>query len=261
MATAVITGVSTGIGLAAARELVARGWKVFGTVRRLEDAPKLGERFTPLTADVTNPEDLKRLRETLHGEPIHALVNNAGIAVPGPLLELAEDDLRRQMEVNFFAPIAVTREVWPLLDKGSRIVMVSSVSGKMGYPFLGAYAASKHALEGASESLRRELLLEGIDVVLLCPGAIQTPIWKKANFEKFRNGKFAGAIRKAEVEMARMGERGLPVEDMGRLIAEILTAPRPRTRYTPVPVKFLNWTLPRLLPERWLDRVILSKLR
>jgi NAD(P)-dependent dehydrogenase (short-subunit alcohol dehydrogenase family) len=261
MATAVITGVSTGIGLAAARELITRGWKVFGTVRRAEDAPDFGERFLAVVADVTKPEDLRRVRETIAGEKLHALVNNAGIAVPGPLLELAEEDLRRQMEVNFFAPIAVTRELWPVLDKGSRIIMVSSVSGKMGYPFLGAYAASKHALEGASESLRRELLLHDIDVTLLCPGAIRTPIWKKANFDKFRNGNFAGAIRNAEVEMARMGARGLPVEYMGHLIAEILEGPRPRPRYTPVPNKLFNWTLPRLLPERWLDRIILSKLR
>ncbi len=261
MATALITGVSTGIGLAAASELVSRGWKVFGTVRRMEDAPQLGSLLTPLVLDVTDRPALRAVRERLARESLQGLVNNAGIAVPGPLLELAEEDLRRQMEVNFFAPIAVTRELWPLLGKGSRVVMVSSVSGKMGYPFLGAYAASKHALEGASESLRRELLLQDIDVVLLCPGAIQTPIWKKASFAKFMSGRFLEAIRKAEVEMSGMEERGLPVEDMGKLIADILSGPRPRTRYTPVPHKFLRWTLPRLLPERWLDRIIVSKLR
>jgi NAD(P)-dependent dehydrogenase (short-subunit alcohol dehydrogenase family) len=165
------------------------------------------------------------------------------------------------MEVNFFAPIAVTRELWPLLAKGSRVVMLSSVSGKMGFPFLGAYVASKHALEGASECLRRELLVDGIDVVLVCPGAIKTPIWKKASLAPFLQGHFAKSLRKAEAEMSEMEARGLPVEDIGRLVADILTGPRPRTRYTPVPSKFLRWTLPRLLPERWLDRIILSKLR
>lgn len=261
MATAVITGVSSGIGLAAAQELVRRGWKVFGTVRRLEDAPQLGPLFTPFVLDVTDRAALRALRDHLSGEKLQGLVNNAGIAVPGPLLELPEEDLRRQMEVNFFAPIALTRELWPLLDKGSRVVMLSSVSGKSGFPFLGAYAASKHALEGASESLRRELLFEGIDVVLVCPGAIKTPIWKKASLSKFFQGRFATPLRNAEAEMFGMEARGLPVEDIGLLIADILTGPRPRTRYTPVPSKFLRWTLPRLLPERWLDRIIASKLR
>lgn len=261
MATAVITGVSTGIGLAAAQELVARGWKVFGTLRRLEDAPALGPLFTPVLLDVTDRAALRALGERLAGESIEGLVNNAGIAVPGPLLELPEEDLRRQMEVNFFAPVAVTRELFPRLAKGARVVMVSSVSGKVGYPFLGAYAASKHALEGASESLRRELLLHDIDVVLLCPGAIQTPIWKKAKLAPFFGGRFGSAVRKAETEMAGMAAHGLPVEEMGRLIADILSGPRPQPRYTPVPRKFLRWTLPRLLPERWLDRIILSKLR
>jgi NAD(P)-dependent dehydrogenase (short-subunit alcohol dehydrogenase family) len=165
------------------------------------------------------------------------------------------------MEVNFFAPMAITRELRPLLAPGARIVMVSSISGRSGYPFLGAYAASKHALEGASESLRRELLLEGMEVILLCPGAIKTPIWEKANFERFLGGRYAASLRKAEGEMSRMAAGGLPVEDMGALIARILTSAKPKLRYTPVPGKWMRWTLPRLLPARWLDRWIVSKLR
>jgi NAD(P)-dependent dehydrogenase (short-subunit alcohol dehydrogenase family) len=257
MKTALITGVSTGIGRAAAEELLRRGWRVYGSVRKLADAPP---GVLPLVFDVTDRAAMEAaLQQIAH--PLDALINNAGIAIAGPLLELPEADLRRQMEVNFFAPIALTKACLPHFAPAARILMVSSISGRAGSPFVGAYAASKHALEGASESLRRELMFLGHDVILLCPGAIQTPIWNKAELAPFAHGRWAAPLRKAEAYLERTASSGLPVSRMGRLIARILSTPRPRTRYTPVPSKLFRWTLPQLLPPRWLDRLIYRALR
>ncbi len=258
-----ISGVSSGIGLAAAKSCIQAGFFVFGSIRKPQDAPALGENFHPLVLDVTDRADLEAARREverrLGAMRLYGLVNNAGIAVPGPLLEVPEEELRRQFEVNFFAPIAVTREFAPLMPQG-RVIMVSSISGRTGYPFLGAYAASKHALEGASESLRRELLLSDTDVILLCPGAIRTPIWSKSSFTPYLGGAYSKALRVAEGEFQKMAEGGLDAAAMGQLIVHIFTTPYPRVRYTPVPGKFLQWTLPRLLPARWLDRLIARRL-
>ncbi|GAB4413173.1 MAG: SDR family oxidoreductase [Bryobacter sp.] len=251
MKTVFITGVSSGIGRAAAEELLRRGCFVYGSVRKPEDAPA---GVSPLVFDVTDAAARQAALATVQ-RPLDVLVNNAGIAVAGPLMELTEADLRRQMEVNFFAPIALTREAFPHFAPGARVVMVSSVSGKSGYPFVGAYAASKHALEGASESLRRELMFRGMDVVLLCPGAIQTPIWNKYSLDAYANGAYGRELRKLDAKMREMAGQGLPVEQIGRLLADIVLVPKPRTRYTPVP-DFWRWAATRFLPSRWVDAVI-----
>jgi NAD(P)-dependent dehydrogenase (short-subunit alcohol dehydrogenase family) len=194
MRSVVITGASTGIGWASAKLLLDRGFRVFGSVRKQADADRLkaefGANFTPLIFDVTDEAVLaaaREVRNSLNGETLAGLVNNAGIAVSGPVLELAADEFRRQMEVNFIGPVIATQAFGPLLGsdpalKGpkGRIVMISSVAGKHGNPMTSAYSASKHAIEGLSESLRRELMLFGIDVIIIAPGAVKTPIWSKA---------------------------------------------------------------------------------
>lgn len=195
MRSVVITGASTGIGWASAKMLLDRGFRVFGSVRKQADADRLkgefGANFTPLIFDVTDEAAVlaaaREVRGALNGETLTGLVNNAGIAVSGPVLELAADEFRRQMEVNFIGPIIATQAFGPLLGsdpalKGpkGRIVMISSVAGKNGNPMTSAYSASKHAIEGLSESLRRELMLFGIDVIIIAPGAVKTPIWSKA---------------------------------------------------------------------------------
>ena len=182
----VITGTSTGIGWSAAKILLARGFRVFGSVRKAEDAARLqtelGANFVPLVFDVTDEAAVlaaaATVRGMLNGERLAGLVNNAGIAVAGPSLEVPLDDYRRQMEINVIGPISVTRAFAPLLGtddnlKGppGRIVMISSVSGVNGSPFVGPYSTSKHALEGFSESLRRELTMFGIDVIVIGPAA------------------------------------------------------------------------------------------
>lgn len=212
MRSVVVTGASTGIGWAIAKLLIGRGYRVFGSVRKQVDADRLrdelGAGFAPLLFDVTDEAAVlaaaRTVREALGGETLAGLVNNAGIAVAGPVLELAADDFRRQMDVNVIGPVLATQAFGPLLGadpslKGSkgRIVMISSVAGKNGNPLLAPYSTSKHAIEGLSESLRRELMLFGIDVVIVAPGAVKTPIWSKAeqvDLSVYKNSPYRCAI-------------------------------------------------------------------
>src|SRR5580704_2060991 len=195
MQSIVVTGVSTGIGWGCVKVLVASGFRVFGSVRKQADAERLtkefGANFTPLIFAVTDEAAVaasaKQVEAALAGETLSGLVNNAGIAVPGPLLYLKIEDFERQIAVNLTGPLIVTQAFAPLLgmnrsrgQEPGRIVMISSAGGKNGPPFLGSYSASKFGLEGMSESLRRELMMFGIDVIIVAPGAVATPIWDKA---------------------------------------------------------------------------------
>ena len=195
MQSVVVTGVSTGIGWGIAKVMTAKGFRVFGSVRKPADAERLraelGERFSPLLFDVTDEASVARgaaeVGAVLAGGRLMGLVNNAGIAVAGPLLEASADDFRHQLEVNLIAPMTVIKAFAPLLgtDRArigppGRIVNISSVGGRFAAPFVGLYAASKHGLEGLSQSLRRELMLFGIDVIIVAPGSVATPIWDKA---------------------------------------------------------------------------------
>ena len=191
----VVTGASTGIGRAAVARAVREGCQVFASVRKQADADSLTQEFgdavTPLLFDVADETAVKagaaQVAQALGDKKLFGLVNNAGIAVPGPLLYLDAEDLKRQFEINVIGVHRVTQAFAPLLGADQdrtgnpgRIVMISSVGGQNGAPFVGPYAASKFALEGYSQSLRRELMLFGIDVIVIGPGAIATPIWDKA---------------------------------------------------------------------------------
>ena len=270
----VVTGTSTGIGWSAAKVLLANGFHVYGSVRKQSDAERLqaefGAKFTPLLMDVTDPEAIHRaavlVGQRLGRRRLTGLVNNAGIAVPGPLLHLAAEEYRWQLEVNLIAPLLVIQAFAPLLgtDRSrtgnpGRILNVSSVAGKMGAPFLGAYVASKHGLEGMSESLRRELLLYGIDVIVIGPGSVVTPIWDKAeadDFARYRGTDYEGIIARFSQYFITEGRKGLLPEKIGKGIAHALSVTRPKLRYALVPRKFLNWTLPMSLPKRLVDRMI-----
>lgn len=274
----VVTGVSSGIGAAVARRLAQRGHHVFGSVRRAEAAAalaaELGPAFTPLVFDVRDEASIRAAAEAvagrLGGRRLAGLVNNAGIAVPGPLALLPLAEFRDQIEVNTVGPLAVTQAFLPLLGTdparaGSpgRIVNISSVAGRMSAPFLGAYAASKHALEGFSESLRRELLLFGIDVVVVAPGAVATPIWDKA--EAVETAPYAASPYAAPLAAFRdyaltTGRKGLPPEAIADAVATALFAPRPPVRIPVVKGKLFNWTVPMALPRRVVDRVIGGQL-
>lgn len=275
--SAVVTGVSTGIGRAIAQSLVNDGWRVFGSVRKEKDAEAvraaLGDNFTPLLFDVTDDEAIKasanEVRKALNGRTLNGLVNNAGIAVAGPLRYLPVDDLRHQMEVNLFGALRVTQAFLPMLgaDKEftgtpGRIVNMSSVAGKLASPIMGPYSMSKHALEAFTDALRRELMMHGIDVVVVGPGAIKTPIWDKADdidAEQYRGTEYYDILVGMREKYKELGDSGLPPETIGDLVLNILSGRETKTRYAILRDKFLMWTLPRLLPKRMVDKVIVDR--
>lgn len=277
MRSIVITGVSTGIGHATAKVLLAQGFRVFGSVRRRVDAERLqtefGANFAPLVFDVTDEAAVliaaAQVRAALNGETLAGLVNNAGVAVPGALLDLSVDEFRAQIEINVMGPVIVTKAFAPLLGadpamKGpaGRIVMMSSVSGQFGNPMLSPYSASKFALEGLAESLRREFMLFGIDVLVIAPGAVRTPIWDKAeaiDMARFEASPFLPALQKLRTMLLKLGRIGLSPERIAELVHQALTASRPKLRVvaSPQPVQTFvaGW-----LPRRWLDAIMARQL-
>jgi len=275
---AVVTGVSTGIGYAIARTLIDHDVHVFGSVRRVEDGTRLrtelGERFTPLVFDVTDAAAVQAsvpiVAESLEGRTLFGLVNNAGIAIGGTLIHQPLEEVRRHLEVNTLGVLATTQAFAPLLGtdrnrsgKPGRIINISSVAGRISAPFLGAYAASKRALEGMSHSLRRELMIFGIDVIIINPGSVVTPIWDKAeridgsNYASTEYAPFLGRFLKAAL---KSGRAGLPASAVGGVAWKALTDERPRTFYPVLRRRLLNWTIPLALPARLLDRLIAKRL-
>ncbi len=277
MKSVVVTGASTGIGWGCVKVLTAAGYRVFGSVRKQADADRLqaefGPNFTPLIFDVTDQAAVRRgaeiVEKALGGETLFGLVNNAGIAVAGPLLYIGIDELRQQLEVNLIAQLTVTQAFAPLLGadtsrKGApgRIVMMSSIGGKNAFPFMGPYSASKFGLEGLSESLRRELMVFGIDVIMIRPGAVATPIWDKADevdVTRFSNTPYYSSLDKVKEVMIGQGRKGYPPERIGRAVLKALTTARPKTAYTENPNK-LQGAAVRVLPKRMVDRAVAGQL-
>lgn len=277
MKSVVVTGASTGIGWGCVKVLTAAGYRVFGSVRKQADAGRLqaefGPNFTPLIFDVTDQAAVRRgaeiVEKALGGETLFGLVNNAGIAVAGPLLYIGIDELRQQLEVNLIAQLTVTQAFAPLLGadtsrKGApgRIVMMSSIGGKNAFPFMGPYSASKFGLEGLSESLRRELMVFGIDVIMIRPGAVATPIWDKADevdVTRFSNTPYYSSLDKVKEVMIGQGRKGYPPERIGRAVLKALTTARPKTAYTENPNK-LQGAAVRVLPKRMVDRAVAGQL-
>ncbi len=275
----VITGVSSGIGRAAAEELGAHGYHVFGSVRKEADAAplqaQLGDSFTPLIFDVTDEAAIKagceKVTEVLGENKLDGLVNNAGIGSGGPLMFQPMNEIRQVFEVNVFGMLRVTQTFLPLLGarnpqagRVGRIVNISSVGGKLSTPFLGAYAGSKHAVEALSDALRRELAVYGIDVIIIEPGAVITPIWDKAESEGFGNTYkdtiYGPIATKFEQGFIAQGRRGIPVEVVAKTIRQALESEHPKARYALTNNPIFGWLVPRLLPDRWLDRIITSQV-
>lgn len=278
MNAVVVTGVSSGIGLGIAKSLAAKGIHVFGSVRKPADGERVlrevGARFTPLLFDVTDELAVKagaaEVRRVLGGKTLRGLVNNAGIATPGPLIHQPLGDYRKQIEVNLIGAFTVSQYFAPLLGtdrslqgKPGRIVNITSLGGKIGSPFLGGYCSAKHGLEGLSESLRRELMIYGIDVVIVGPGAVKTPIWDKAeamDVSAYARTDYGPSMEKLSAFMARGAREGLPVERVGELVHRVLTIRSPKVRYALAPDLLFDWIVPRLLPRRWVDRFFAQRL-
>ncbi len=269
-----VTGASTGIGYAVAKAFLDQGYHVYGSVRKPADADRLrqelGPQFSPLLFDVTDHAAIaaaaQQVADEIGKDGLACLVNNAGMATSGPLMLQPLDDFKFQFEVNVFGQLAVTQAFLPLLGATAnpshapgRIIMISSVGGKISAPFLGAYSSSKHALEGFSNSLRIELQLYGIDVIVIGPGAIKTPIWEKPSANDlgiFAGSPYAAMMQKFQRYFVKNGLEGLSADDLGRQTVAIFEKRKPKTRYAIVKKKFSNWTVPMNLPARMLDRMI-----
>jgi NAD(P)-dependent dehydrogenase (short-subunit alcohol dehydrogenase family) len=275
-----VTGASSGIGEAAARVAIARGAHVYASVRKAEDgarlASALGASLTPLVFDVTDEAAVaaaaRRVAEQQKGRRLLGVVNNAGGSVPGPLLHMSAAELRAQMEVNLIGVHNVTCAFAPLLGaEGAnqlasgppgRIVMISSVGGRRAMPFISAYAASKFALEGYSEGLRRELMPFGVDVIVIGPGAVKTAIWEKGlsfDRKRYANSSYAPILDRFTEAVGQQAAGGLPAHDVGKLIWKVLTDATPKTRYTILRDWLTGWVVPNMLAPRALDRVIAKR--
>ncbi len=272
-----ITGVSTGIGYATAKYLKDQGYHVFGSVRKYDEAEKLekemGPGFTALVFDVRDKAMVEkaatRVKEIIGTNYLRAIVNNSGIAVYGPLQHVSVDQFRDQLEVNVIGVLNVLQAFLPLVgaeknqtDKPGKVINISSVGGRLARPFYGPYNASKHAIEGMTDALRRELLDFGVDAVVIEPGPIQSEIYQKA---KEDNETFPGTIyhdllkhKSKFIEVAQ--KISLPALDVAKLIHQTIQSPKPPTRQIIVAKKWMIKLLMRL-PDRIADKMILNQMK
>jgi NAD(P)-dependent dehydrogenase (short-subunit alcohol dehydrogenase family) len=274
--TILISGCSTGIGRACVLHLAKMSFPVLAGVRSEADGKSLAEaggaNVRPILLDITDAASIARAaeiaRDTCGDDGLLGLVNNAGISVHGPIEHIPLSEWRRQFEVNFFGHIAMTQAILPLLRKGvtthghgrARIVMMSSIAGRIAQPIIGPYNASKFALEAASDALRLELRAQGIKVVLVEPGAIDTPIWAKAEANP---GKFppdhparvlyAKAIDAVVDSAKKSAASAIPADHVARVVAACLTRRRPRTRYLIGTDAHIGAVAKMVLPTKILD--------
>ena len=270
MPTVLITGASTGIGRATAFRLAGSGWTVLAGVRRAADGEALkadgGERIVPIMLDVTDAAQIAAAAAKVDARGgLDALVNNAGIGFGGPLELLPIDDLRSQLEVNVLGPVALTQALLPALRRGSgrgRVLFISSIGGRVAMAFTAPYAASKHAIEAIGDALRVELRSSNVQVALIEPGSVATPIWDKSRTEAERvvippelqdaYGRIPAAMDKVLQDTAR---RGVPPEQVAATIERALTAPRMRARYVVGRDAKAMLLVRRLLPDLVFDKV------
>lgn len=272
----VVTGASTGMGAATARELARRGFHVLAGVRREIDADALrGDGIEPHILDITVESDVAAIADRVAadplGRPLRALINNAGIAVNAPVEALPIAEWRRQFEVNLFGHVAMIQALMPsLLHSSGTVVNISSVGGKVALPTYPAYAGTKFALEALSDSMRREVNDLGVKVVVVEPGAVKTEMAQRgvATADRLKAGMTAdqleryGGLIDAMSNLARSFDTdGVPAERAAKVIANAATAPRPRTRYTIGRDAAILLRLSRVVSDRFLDRVVRLILR
>jgi NAD(P)-dependent dehydrogenase (short-subunit alcohol dehydrogenase family) len=264
----IVTGASTGIGEATALHLRSLGFDVLAGVRKDADAERLAAQgLTPLKLDVTDADQIAAARAALDGAPLAGLVNNAGVAAPGPVELLPIDRLRDLLEVNLIGQFAMTQALLPALRAGrGRIVNITSIGGLLALPLMSSYHASKFGLEAISDSLRRELRGQGVEVIVIEPGGVKTPIWTKGDEDvdellaaaspdaQRHYGPTAVAMRKAVDQIS--GKTGIPASAVAEVIGRAMTARRPRTRYLVGRDAKTNAFVQRLLPDRVMDRIV-----
>ncbi len=265
-----VTGAGSGIGLATARYLATRGFHIYAGARNPADLKELANNanITPVKLDVTDARDVLEARRIIEqdGTGLFGLVNNAGITKVGPLMDVSVEELREQFEVNLFGVHQITQAVFPLLlQAGGRIVMMSSDSGFFATPFVGLYCSSKFALEGYADSLRREILLQGMKVIIIEPGRIRTPIWSKAEKDISNKEQVQSVFLKDAMAMGRYAIRkgktgGLPPDEVARVVYTALTAAKPKLRYIVADNKF-EYRMMKILPASYVDKLVTDKVR
>jgi NAD(P)-dependent dehydrogenase (short-subunit alcohol dehydrogenase family) len=273
--TALVTGASSGFGLLTSVTLAKRGWRVLATMRDLNRREKLEaaarsaqvlDRIEIHPLDVTNAEQIAATASLIasRGEPLHALINNAGFAVPGFAEDIADAELREQFDTNFFGSVAVTRALLPQMRRQGfgHVIMVSSISGRVGFPGVSSYAASKFALEGWTETLRYEMKTPGIQVVLVEPGSFDTDIWT-------RNARLTGGLTDPDsANASRVAAWRSRIEQSAKdranprivaeLIARVVENPHPKLRYAVGKDARMALLLRGLLPAAWFERMIVK---
>jgi NAD(P)-dependent dehydrogenase (short-subunit alcohol dehydrogenase family) len=268
----VITGASTGIGAACATHLAGIGFRVFAGVRKPEDAERArAAGFEPLTIDVTDAEAIRSAAAEIGDLPLAGLVNNAGVAVAGPVEFIPVDELRHQLNVNVVGQVAVTQAFLPALRRArGRVVNMGSIGGRVAFPLLSPYASSKFALEAVTDSLRRELRPWGMHVSIIEPGAIATPIWEKsvaaneelaASMPSEVQELYGDLIDRIRAETATRKESGLPPIKVAEAVAHALTASRPKTRYLVGSEAKARARAAAILPDRVFDALVARTLR
>jgi NAD(P)-dependent dehydrogenase (short-subunit alcohol dehydrogenase family) len=278
MENILITGASTGIGYSLCKIYLENGCRVFGSVRNSKDATRLsndfGGQFHPLVFDVTDHKSVHAsviiVQKELNGDGLDCLINNAGIAVGGPVMFTSLKDYQRQFDVNLFGVIAVTKAYLPLLgadknykNKPGKILNMSSVSGQIAFPFLSPYCASKFALEAFGDSLRRELLMYGIDVISIEPGPIRTPIWNKSAevSPEVMASDYGPVLQQFQQMMDKSASEGMESDELARKVWQVYKKQKPKTRYAFMKKKFTNFIVPRyFIPARKFDGFIKKML-
>lgn len=273
-----MTGASTGIGKACALRLDRLGCQVFAGIRKESDGASLteksSERLTPIFIDVTEEasiaEAVKAVSKVVGEDGIVGLVNNAGVAMPGPLEFLPIGDLRTQIEVNVIGQIAVTQAFMPLLRKGpGRIVNIGSIGGRMATPLLGAYNASKFAMEALTDSLRMELKPWGIHVAIVEPGSTATRIWDKGQdaaddllgkMPKKGHEFYDQSVDAMRAAADKQAKAGIPPSEVAKVVAHALFASKPKTRYVVGRDAQIQAAVAKLLPDRMRDWLILQQM-
>jgi short-subunit dehydrogenase len=278
MQNILITGASTGIGYHTTKLFLEKGYFVFGSVRNKEDADRLkndfSDQFHPLIFDVSDQQGINQaveeVKPILAGKGLSCLVNNAGIAVNGPLQHLSIDELKHQFDINVYGVLRVTQAFLPFLGAqipaqfpAGKIVNISSVSGFVTAPFLGAYAMSKYALESMSDAFRRELSIYGIDVVVIEPGAVSTKIWHKAKYihPRFLETDYGPILKNWERMVGKSEKNGVPAGDVAAKIYDSLVQKKPSSRYIIAKNKMIMKLVKHILPHRFIDKQLTKNFK
>ena len=276
MKYALVTGVSSGIGKATAKKFLEEGFYVFGSVRKPQDGEALQQEFTDkfhlLVFDIADHQAVDKafgeIEQVVGVQGLDVLVNNAGVAKYGPIQHVAIEELRQQFEINVFSNVYVTQKALPLLGanytakKKGKVIVISSTGGVMTRPMLGPYSASKHAIEAIYDALRREMMLYGLDVIIIQPGPIKTDIWGKAKtgINPYANTDYEKIFDKLDEAVNQIEEIGLDVKEVADRIFKAYSSSKPKSRYIITPKKWMFILAMYIVPPKLLDKIFFKDL-